>query len=86
MTVGTEFVTTSITADNPYGADLAPLRLLNPHIRHFDHRHGYTRCTLTRDRWQTEFLAVVDVTDPAGDVTLQASFVVEAGVPGASRA
>jgi alkaline phosphatase D len=85
-TIATEFVTTSITSDNPYGPQLGGLRLLNPHVRFFDHLHGYARCEVRPDRWQTDFLVVEDATDPNGTVAPKASWVVEAGTPGAQPA
>ncbi|GIW04838.1 MAG: alkaline phosphatase [Thermomicrobiales bacterium] len=82
-TVATEFVATSITAHNPFGSRLAVLLPGNPHIRFFDIRHGYTRCTITPRRWQADFRAVPDVTMPDAPVETIASFAVEAGQPGA---
>ena len=81
--VATEFVAPSITAFNPYARQLPFLLLGNPHVKYFDARHGYVRCELTADRWQTDICALETVADPAAPVATIASFVVEAGRPGA---
>ena len=82
-TVATEFVTTSITADNPVGAQLPFLLPDNPHIKHVDALHGYTRCEVTADRWLTELRTVEHVASPDVPIATSAAFVVENGRPGA---
>ncbi len=84
--VATEFVASSISAHNPFGPRLAILLPGNPHIRFFDIRHGYTRCDITPQQWQADFRAVPDVTAPDAPVETIASFVVQAGQPGAQQA
>jgi alkaline phosphatase D len=85
-TIGTEFVGTSITSEfskNIVGA----LRLAmpsNPHTRFFDGEHrGYTICTLSPKQWTSEYRAVADATVPNSTMNTLATFVVEAGKPGA---
>ncbi|MDP9353699.1 MAG: alkaline phosphatase, partial [Chloroflexota bacterium] len=81
-----EFVTSSITADNPFADRLRFLLPSNDHIRYYDGRHGYMRCEVTPERWQTEVRALEGETEPEAAIETVASFVVEAGQPGAKRA
>jgi alkaline phosphatase D len=85
--VGTEFMGTSISSLFPAEAvDLATAAIAsNPHISWFDARKGYTRCTVTPTTWTTELRVVADVTDPESPVETVATFVVDAGTPGARR-
>ncbi len=85
-TVATEFVTTSVTAFNPFRERLRFAGLINPHLKFFDARHGYTRCELTPAAWRTDLRALETVTDPAAPVRTVASFIVEDGRPGAQPA
>jgi len=58
----------------------------NPHIQFIDaQRHGYTRCTFTRDRASFEFCAVDDVRDPMSGLNTLATFETEWGVAGLRR-
>lgn len=92
-TLGTEFITTSISASFPTSFVL-PVTLAaeeSPHTKFFDGANrGYVRCGVSRDRWQTDFRIVP--TAPNGQVLVEqapastlASFVVEDGQPGAQR-
>lgn len=92
-TLGTEFITTSISAEFPANS-VAPVRLAvaeNPHTKFFDGANrGYARCYLSQDRWQTDFRIVP--TEPTGRVLVDeaeastlASYAVENGRPGAER-
>ncbi|HMO87355.1 MAG TPA: alkaline phosphatase D family protein, partial [Lacipirellulaceae bacterium] len=58
----------------------------NPGVRFFNGQRGYVRCTVTKDRWQSDYQVVDQVTQPGGRVTTRASFVVESGQPGAQPA
>ena len=82
-TVGTEFVTTSVTSYNPLGSRLGFLLGLNPHFAFFDDAHGYTRHQITPDRWTAEYLAVDTVAAPDSALSTIATFAVENGQPGA---
>lgn len=86
--VATEFVGTSITSGGD-GSDVRPTTASmlseNPHIKFFNAQRGYVRCSLTPDRWQTDFRIVAAVTKPDEPVSTRASFVVENGRPGAKR-
>src|SRR5262245_51775600 len=93
--VGAEFVCTSITSTfGDTNAAVVPLTLpSNPHIRFFDGLHrGYSRCTVTPERWRTDFRAVARVpnpffTVPSPDIAVfdRASFLLRAGQPGLSQ-
>lgn len=87
--VATEFVGTSMTSGgngtaSPDGLD----RLLadNPCVQFHNRERGYVRCVVTPKEWRSDYVAVEDVTRPGGTVVTRASFVVEAGQPGAKRA
>ena len=86
-TVATEFVSPSMSSDFP--AELIPVVVasnaaLNPQVKYFDGvGHGYLRCTVTPARWTTEVRSTALLTDPAAPVTTTATWVVEAGSPGA---
>lgn len=85
--LASEFVGTSISSSGvPYDSFAAMLPD-NPHVRFFDSRHrGYARCTVTRDLWRTDFVALDDVRDAASGARVLASFAVAAGAPGVHRA
>ena len=86
-TVGTEYVGTSITS-NGNGSGTTTFDFPdNPHIKFVNDDRGYLLCTLTPDLWKTDYRVVKAVNNPARQpaVTL-ASFVTEAGNPGAQNA
>lgn len=87
--VGTEFVCTSISSGGD-GEEL-PQRVAaylpdNPHVRFFNGQRGYVSCTVTPDRWQSDYRIVPYVTRPDAPVKTAGSFVVENGKPGAQKA
>src|SRR5699024_7289139 len=79
------FVGTSITSGGN-GSDLreeTPSILEeNPHIRFFNDYRGYVRCTVTPDRWQTDYRVLPYVNQPGARLYTRASFVLESGKPG----
>ena len=90
--VGAEFVCSSVTStfgDGNHGLVLATLPS-NPHIRFFDGLHrGYAACSVTPERWQTDYRAVTRMPSPSFTVPSPdlavfklASFSLNAGVPG----
>lgn len=84
--VATEFVGTSITSggngvDKPEGLD--NLMSENPCIRFHNRQRGYVRCTITPTEWRSDYIVAPEVTKPDGQTSTRASFVVEAGKPGA---
>jgi alkaline phosphatase D len=83
--IATEFIGTSISS----GGDRTPTTVFggnanNPHLRFNDNHHGYVRCTLTPELWQSDYRVVPAVTlQDDGGVSTVASFVVENARPGA---
>ena len=58
----------------------------NPHVKFADaRRHGYTRCTIERDRSLFEFRALDDVKDANSGITTLAGFETEWGKAGLKR-
>lgn len=52
-----------------------------------DNHRGYVLCTVTPQRWTTDFRAIQTHTgDPDAPVSTLETFVVEDGAPGAQRA
>jgi alkaline phosphatase D len=87
--VATEFVGTSISSggngtDKPKA--LGTLLAENAGLKFHNTQRGYVRCTVTPREWRSDYLVVDAVTQPGGKVTERASFVVEAGHPGAKPA
>jgi alkaline phosphatase D len=87
--VATEFVGTSVTSggngvDRP--KDMDALLGANPCVRFHNRERGYVRCTVTPGTWTSDYVVCEDVTRPGGKVLTRASFVVEAGTPGAKKA
>ena len=83
--VAVEFVCTSISSNGLATAVGLDPNTLDPAIfgltyAELIHR-GYCRCTITPERWSTEFLIVEDATDPDSDVTVAATVVAEQGTP-----
>jgi alkaline phosphatase D len=87
--VATEFVGTSISSggngsDTP--GNLPALMAENPCVKFHNRQRGYVRCTVTPSAWRSDYVVVADVTKPGAPATNRASFVVEAGRPGARTA
>jgi alkaline phosphatase D len=82
-TVATEFVGTSITSYGPPYENVAKWLPSNPQVKFFESRkRGYTTVDLNADRMVTRFQAISDAADPSADVSILASFVIEAGQKG----
>ena len=86
--VATEFVGTSITSGGD-GVDL-PDRLTgvmaeNPFVRFYNGQRGYVTCSVTPQRWQTDYHVLDAVTKKDAPRRTRASFVVADGRPGAQR-
>lgn len=82
--VATEFVGTSISSGGP-DYDVFSLFLPdNPHIKFFESRlRGYLQCTIEPRQWVSELQVVETVKEQDANVRTLASYVVEAGQPGA---
>jgi alkaline phosphatase D len=86
--VATEFVGTSISSGGNVSKKQGREKDLladNPGVRFFNNDRGYVRCTLTPKEWRTDFRIVDYVDKPGSPVSTLASYVVEAGQPGAKR-
>jgi len=88
VTVGTEFVGTSISS---FG-DGVPETIddpdpLNPHFKYVNrNQRGYVRCEVTPELWRADFRAVDTVSAPTSAIRTIDSFVIEQGRPGVQRA
>jgi alkaline phosphatase D len=83
--VGTEFVGTSISSGGDGAAMTGGGEAIladNPHVKYYNFQRGYVRCTITRDRWQSDYRVVPYISRPGATVETHASFVVESGRPG----
>ncbi|MFE0421627.1 alkaline phosphatase D family protein [Streptomyces sp. NPDC058953] len=84
-TVGTEFVTTSVSSGRDGAArppNWADQTLANPHLRFYDGRRGYTVLTLREDTVRADFRVLAAVTVPGAPMATAGSFVTVAGDPG----
>ena len=82
--VATEFVGTSVTATPPPEDQMRRYVRDNPHIHFFEPKfRGYVSVDLTRERMQTRYRTVSDITDPQATVSTLKSYVVESGKAGA---
>lgn len=83
-TVGTEYVGTSIssfgdgTGETTYGEGPN-----DPWQKFMNNDRGYVRCTVTPNQWRTDYRVVSTVLQPEASVSTKASFITEAGSPGA---
>jgi alkaline phosphatase D len=87
--VATEFVGTSIsTGGNGYDKARNQDRLLadNPGVKFHNAQRGYVRCTISPRVWRSDYQLLEQVTQPGAIAMTKASFVIEAGKPGATRA
>jgi alkaline phosphatase D len=87
--VGTEFVATSISSggngvEKVKGHD--EVLSENPFVKFFNAERGYVSCEVTPTAWTAHYRVTPDVTQRHTPVITRASFVVEAGRPGAERA
>jgi alkaline phosphatase D len=84
--VATEFVGTSISSGGngkEASEDAARIQSMNPCVRFFNRERGYVRCTVTPQRWRSDYVAVEDISKPGGQSAVRKSFFVESGRPGA---
>jgi alkaline phosphatase D len=84
QTVATEFVGTSLTSGmNGSGITQYGRSASEPWQRFFSDHRGYIRCTVTPDRWQSDYRVVSTVEDQTASIRTLASFATENGTPGA---
>lgn len=85
--VGSEFVTTSITAHSYAYGRFSRMLPDNPHIKFFDDRQrGHTFMDVTKDRWTATLRSMNNVYDPNAGATTRGTWVVENGKPGVIEA
>lgn len=85
--VATELVGTSITSSFAFESVVRGAVASQPTIKYFEGtKHGYVRAALDRDRFRADFRYVSTISAPTATVGTGASFVVEAGRPGAQPA
>lgn len=89
-TVATEFVGTSISSlgdkyGRPTWGDSFEPRENTPWRKFWNNNRGYVKCTLTSDRWQTDYRVVSTVEEPSASVSTLASFFTHDGAPGAKQ-
>ena len=84
--IATEFVGTSITSggDGSDASNTAAQTLSdNSHVKFYNRQRGYVSCHLSKDLWQSDYKILDKVSEPGHPIRTRASFVVEAGNPGA---
>ncbi|RMF40458.1 MAG: alkaline phosphatase [Planctomycetota bacterium] len=84
--VGTELVGTSMTSGGNGGNVIEEYERAvrqNPFVRFYNSNRGYVSCEVTPQRWSTHFRITPFVDRPGSDVVTKATFVIEAGRPGA---
>jgi alkaline phosphatase D len=86
LTVASEFVGTSISSGGDGSDTPSPMLRLNPHLKFFNGRRGYVRVRITPARWTADFRTVPFVSKPGAEIDTRASWIVEAGKPGAQIA
>ncbi len=87
--IATEFVGTSISSGGNGAEERGREKAFmaeNPCVRFFNGERGYVRCTITPKEWRSDFRTVPYVDKPNAPINTRATFVVEAGQPGAKRA
>ena len=81
--VGVEFVTTGVSSRGPDPSLADGLRAQFPDVVDAELAHrGYTRHTVSPERWVADYRIVSDATDPGSPVTTWKSFTVDAATPG----
>jgi alkaline phosphatase D len=84
--VAAEFVGTSI-ASGGNGSDVPPTRLdamkrENSHLKWFENRRGYVKCSVDAKAWQAEYRSVPFVETPGAPIVTASRWQVEHGRPG----
>ncbi len=87
--VAAEFVGTSITSGGngvKEPKNLDTLLAENPFIKFHNRQRGYVRCAITSKEWRSDYVIVEDVLKAGAPADVRASFVVEAGKAGVTKA
>ena len=84
--VAAEFVGTSIASGGNGGEVPAPrldeMRRENPHLKWFQNRRGYVKCTVDAEAWRADYRSVDFVDTPGAPIRTASSWRVEHGRPG----
>ena len=87
--VGTEFVGTSMNSGGN-GGNVIPeyerAAAQNDFVKFYNSNRGYVSCEVTPEKWTSHFRVTPFVDKPEAPLLTKASFVVEAGTPGANEA
>ena len=85
--IGSEIIGTSITSGFSLASAVKAGVATRPHVKYFEGtRRGYVRCTVDTREWRADHRYVSGIDDPAATIETGASFVIEAGNPGAQPA
>jgi alkaline phosphatase D len=87
--LGAEFVGTSISSGGDGSEMTSEGEMMlehNPNLAYYNALRGYVRCTLTPERWTSDYRLVPYISRPGAPIHTDASFVVENGRPGVQRA
>jgi len=82
--VASELIATSLTSSGdgaPKFKGIDRLMAFNPGIKFNNNQRGYFRCTLTPEKYETDFMVIDRVTKLGGKVTKAATYSVLAGNP-----
>jgi alkaline phosphatase D len=86
--VGAELIGTSITSGGD-GSDsnpvVEPTLAENPQIKFYNSQRGYVRCEVNQNELVADYRVVEKVSVPESPAKTRATFVIEAGKPGAHR-
>jgi alkaline phosphatase D len=84
--IGVEFLGTSVSTNGDPATPRTVFELPNnPQLLLQNNNRGDCKCTLTEDTWTSEYRIVSTVRQPTATVSSLATFVVQNGVPGATR-
>jgi alkaline phosphatase D len=87
--LGTEFVCTSISSKGDGWDSKKKHRrtvAINPHLKFYNGRRGYTRCDVSPGHWRADYRTVLYISRPGAPVSTAASFVVDRAKPGVETA
>jgi alkaline phosphatase D len=83
--IAVEFVATSISSGGngqDVRPDMGPIQAANPQLKFNNNQRGYVVCDVTAERWQTSFKVLDKVSEPGGQLSTRATFIVADRQPG----
>jgi alkaline phosphatase D len=87
--VAAEFVGSSISSDGDGSAEPAARMQSqfaeNPHVKFFQNRRGYVRCTVSPEQWLAEYRSVPYVSRPGAPLETPSKWQLTRGTPGITR-